>query len=127
MLNLKGLKNIFHNMALKNLCLINILLSYFSSLGNLKALIQIRLTEYYITWLRSSAISLDGYGSKIQNVSRCRPTVWNETILPTNQKLFFTKVSNNWHCTIGFLINTAPKNVYFILQYHLFFRKKFFL
>ena len=32
----------------------------------------------------------------------------------------------NWHCTIGFLIDTAPKNVYFILQYHLFFRKEFF-
>ena len=32
----------------------------------------------------------------------------------------------NWHCPIGFLINTAPLNVYFILNYHLFFRKDFF-
>ena len=33
---------------------------------------------------------------------------------------------HNWHCTIGFLINTFPLNVCFILNYHLFFRKKIF-
>ena len=38
-------------------------------------------------------ISLDGYGSKIRKVSRCKPTVSNETILVTKQELFFTKVS----------------------------------
>ena len=31
-----------------------------------------------------------------------------------------------WHCTIAFLIHTAPQNVYFILQYHLFSHKEFF-
>ena len=38
-------------------------------------------------------ISLDGYGSKIWKVSRCRPTVSNETILATKQEFFFTKVT----------------------------------
>ena len=38
-------------------------------------------------------ISLDGYSSKMQKVSRCRPTVSNQTILVTNQELFFTKVT----------------------------------
>ena len=38
-------------------------------------------------------ISLDGYGSKIRKVSRCRPTVSNETILATKQEFFVTKVS----------------------------------
>ena len=49
------------------------------------------LTE--ITWLRSSSISLDGYSSKMRKVSRCRPTVWNESILATRQEFFFTKVA----------------------------------
>ena len=43
--------------------------------------------------MRSSSISLDGYGSKIRKVSRCRPAVSNETILGTRQKIFFTKVT----------------------------------
>ena len=38
-------------------------------------------------------ISLDGYGSKIRKVSRCRPAVSNETILVTKQDFFFTKVA----------------------------------
>ena len=38
-------------------------------------------------------ISLDGYGSKILKVSRCRPTVSNETILVTKQEFFFIKVA----------------------------------
>ena len=37
-------------------------------------------------------ISLDGYGSKMRKVGRCRPTVSNETILATKQGFFFTKV-----------------------------------
>ena len=28
-----------------------------------------------------------------KHVSRCRPTVWNETILATKQEFFFTKVA----------------------------------
>ena len=75
--------------------------------------------------------SLDGYGSKIRKVSRCRPKVLNETILATKQEFFLYKISfrtkHNWHCFIGFLIITAPLNVYFILHYHLFFRNFFFL
>ena len=39
-------------------------------------------------------ISLDGYDSKIRKVSRCRPTVSNETILATKQEPFFTKVAS---------------------------------
>ena len=38
-------------------------------------------------------ISFDGYGSKMQKVSGCRPTVSNETILATKQEFFFTKVA----------------------------------
>ena len=38
-------------------------------------------------------ISLDGYGSKIRKVSRCRPTVSNKIILATKQEFFLTKVA----------------------------------
>ena len=37
-------------------------------------------------------ISLDGYGIKIQKVSKCRPTVSNETIRATKQEFFLTKL-----------------------------------
>ena len=37
-------------------------------------------------------ISLDGYGIKIQKVSKCRPTVSNETIWATKQEFFLTKL-----------------------------------
>ena len=39
--------------------------------------------------LRSSSISFDGYGSKIQKVSRHRPAVSNETILANRQEFLF--------------------------------------
>ena len=32
---------------------------------------------------------------------------------------------HNWRSAVGFLINAAFLNVYFILEYHLFFRKDF--
>ena len=38
-------------------------------------------------------IYLDGYGSKIRKVSRCRPTVSVETILATKKGFLFTKVA----------------------------------
>ena len=38
-------------------------------------------------------ISLDGYNSKIRKVSRCRPTVSNETSLATKKEFFFVKVA----------------------------------
>ena len=43
-------------------------------------------------WLRSSSISLDGYGSKIRKVSRRRPEASNETVLATRQEFFFTQL-----------------------------------
>ena len=73
--------------------------------------------------------SLDGYGSKIRKVSRCRPTVSTETILATKQEFFYKsspRTKHNWHCTIGFLFNTDLQNVYFILHYLSFFVKNFF-
>ena len=44
-------------------------------------------------WLRPSLISLDEYGSKIQKVSRCRPSVTNGTILETRQEFILRKVA----------------------------------
>ena len=55
-------------------------------------MIQTRLKGYYNNGI-NMRISLDGYGSKIRKVSRCRPTVSNETILATKQEFFFTKVA----------------------------------
>ena len=55
-------------------------------------MIQTRLKGYYNNGI-NMRISLDGYGSKIRKVSRCRPTVSNETILGTKQEFFFTKVA----------------------------------
>ena len=46
-----------------------------------------------VTWLRSSSICLDGYGSKIRKVSRCRPAASNEINLATRQEFHFTKVA----------------------------------
>ena len=59
---------------------------------NLEALIQIRLKECYNN-TTNVRISLDGYDSKIWKVTRCRPTLSNETILVTKQEFFFTKVA----------------------------------
>ena len=57
-------------------------------------------------------------------------TVSNEIISATKQEFFLYQSSprtkHNWHCTNGFFIGTALRNVYFILHYHLFFRKEFF-
>ena len=54
----------------------------------------------------------------------------NETILATRQEFFKKNISyraeHRWHCIIGFLNNTALVNVYFILHYHLFFRKEIY-
>ena len=44
-------------------------------------------------------ISLDGFDSKIRKVSRCRPTVSNETILATKQEFFFTKIAHTQSIT----------------------------
>ena len=50
-----------------------------------------RLKGYYNNAIKVR-IALDGYGSKIQKVSRCRPTVSNEINLATKQEFFFRKV-----------------------------------
>ena len=36
------------------------------------------------------------------------------------------RTKHNWHFTIRFLIYTAPRNVYLILNYHLFLRQEYF-
>ena len=77
-----------------------------------------------ITWLRSSSIFLDGYGSKVRKVSRCRPAISSVTILATRQEFFYkssSRTKHYWHCIIRFLINSALLNVHFILYYYLFF------
>ena len=64
-------------------------------------------------------MSLVGYGSKIWKARRCRLTVSNETILETKQELFFTKVAplqSIIDIALSILVNTAPLNVYFILN-----------
>ena len=55
-------------------------------------MIQTRLKGYYNNGI-NMRISLDGYGSKIRKVSRCRPTVSVETILATKKGFLFTKVA----------------------------------
>ena len=101
-----------------------------------ESLIQVRLKGYYNNTI-NVRISLHGYGSKIRKKSRCRTTVSNETILATKQELCFRKVGNairntihaihNWHCAIGFLINTAPANVISSYITIYFFLKNFSL
>ena len=75
-------------------------------------------------------IYLDGYGSKIRKVSRCRPTVSNETILATKQEFFFTKVAPVQSITdivlLGFSLILLPGMFisYYTIIY--FFVKNFF-
>ena len=80
----------------------------------------------WITWLRSSAIPLDGYGSKIRKVNRCRPTVSNGTMLATKQEFFFTKVSPVQSIfdieLLDFLLIRFPFNttIYFFVKNYFF-------
>ena len=62
-------------------------------LGNLEALIQIRLKGYYNNAI-NVRISVDGYGSKIRKVIRYRPIVSNEAILATTDEFFFAEVAH---------------------------------
>ena len=81
-------------------------------------MIEKRLKEYYNNAI-NVRIYLDGYDSKIQKVSRCRPTVSNETILETKQEFFFTKVAPVQSITdivlLGFWLILLPWM--FILSY----------
>ena len=96
--------------------------------GNLRALIQTRLKGYYNTI--KMRVSLDGYGSKLRKVSRCRPTVSNETILAPKQEFFFTKETPAQSITdivlLGFWLMLLP--AMFISSYTTicFFVKIFF-
>ena len=124
-------------MALKNLYVIIIFPPYFSCWETWKNRFKQDIIEgYYInvinvreTWLRSSPVCLDGYGTKKQKVGRCRPAVSNETILANRQELFLTKVAPVQNTadtfdTIGLLINIAHLNVYFTLASIYFFVNK---
>ena len=55
-------------------------------------MIQIRLKGYFNNTI-NVRIPLDRYDSEIRKVSRCGPTVSNETILATKQEFFYTKVA----------------------------------
>ena len=76
-------------------------------------------------------ISLDGSGSKIWKVSKCRPTVSKETILATTQEFYFTKVAPVQGITdillLVFWLILLPGMFSFILHCHLIFRKEFFI
>ena len=92
-------------------------------------MIEKRLKEYYNNAI-NVRIYLDGYDSKIQKVSRCRPTVSNETILATKQEFFFTKVAPVQSITdivlLGFSLILLPGMFisYYAIIY--FFVKNFF-
>ena len=100
-------------------------------------MIQTRLKVYYND-VNDVRISLDGYGSQIRKVSRCRLTVSNETILATKQEFFLTKVVpaqsitdivllgfwlilSPWmfissYTTIYFFVKNIFSNVYFLVN-----------
>ena len=75
-------------------------------------------------------ISFDGYGSKIQKVNRCRPTVSDETILATKQEFLFTKVTPvkiiNDILLLGFWLTLLPWMVISSYTTIYFFVKNFF-
>ena len=94
-----------------------------------------RIKGYYNNAI-NVIIFLDGYGSKIRNVRRCRSTVSNETILATKQDFFFTKVSSVQSITdillLGFWLTLLPwmfilsyTTIYFFVK-NLFFRCLYF-
>ena len=84
----------------------------------------------WITWLRSGAIPLDGYGFKIRKISRCRPTISNGTTLATKKEFFFTKVAPVQSITdivlLGFLLIllsfiSPNTTIYFFVKNQFFF------
>ena len=93
-------------------------------------MIQTRLRGYYNNAI-DVRISLDGYGSKIWKVSKCRPTLSNEAILATKQEFFFTKLASVqsitdilvlgfWFILLTWMFISSYTTIYF-------FRKEFFL
>ena len=92
-------------------------------------MIQARLKGYYNNVI-NVRISLGGYGSKIQKVSRCRSSVSDETILATKLEFFFTKVVsvqsitdivilNFWLILLPWMLISSYTAIYF-------FEKNFF-
>ena len=68
---------------------------------------------------RSISISLDMYGFKIRKVSRCWPSVSNQTILATRKKLFFKNVAPIQR-------NTCYTAIYFFVKKFIFFKCLYF-
>ena len=77
--------------------------------------------------MRSSAISLDGYSSKIRTGNRCRPAVSNETILAFRQEFFFTKVApvqsitgfvllDFWLMLLSWMFTSSYTIIYFLVK-----------
>ena len=81
-----------------------------------------------VTRLSPRSISLDVYGSKIRKGSICIPVASNET--SDQAGVLYYKSSyctkHKWHYIVGYFINTAFLNVYFMLHYYLLFRKEFY-
>ena len=82
-------------------------------------------------WLRSISVSLNGYGSKIRNINRCRPAMSNETILATRQEFFFTKVApvqsmtemvllNFWLILLSWTFSSSYTTIYFFAKKFIF-------
>ena len=104
-------KNLFHNMALKNLYVTTMLPS------------KTRLKQYYNNAI-NVRISLDGYVSEIQKVSRCRPKVSNETIPATKLEFFFKKVTpvtdtvilGFWLIILPWMFISSYTTIYFFIK-----------
>ena len=82
--------------------------------------------------MRSSSISLDGYGSKIRKVSGCRPAGSNETILATRQEFFFIKVAplqsttdtvllDFWLMLLSWMFISSYTTIYIFVKNFIFF------
>ena len=108
-------KNLFHNMALKNLYVTTMLPS------------KTRLKQYYNNAI-NVRISLDGYVSEIQKVSRCRPKVSNETIPATKLEFFFKKVTpvtdtvilGFWLIILPWMFISSYTTIYFFIKIFFF-------
>ena len=88
-----------------------------------------RLKGYYNNAI-NMRIYFDGYGSKIQKVNRCRPTVSNETILAIKKEFLFTKVTPVKIITdivlLGFWLTLPPWMAISSYTIIYFFVKNFF-
>ena len=69
-------------------------------------------------------IFLDGYGSKIRKVNRCRPALSNENIVATRQKGFFYKsnisVLDFWLMLLSWMFILSYTTIYFFVKKFIF-------